>query len=60
MDNLMSLNVYNFIYFVIFVKLWGLFWGWFCFVFEFFNGEIIKVIYGIGNVCREVFWFFYV
>lgn len=56
----MSLNVYNFIYFVIFVKLWGLFWGWFCFVFEFFNGEIIKVIYGIGNVCREVFWFFYV
>lgn len=57
MDNLMSLNVHNLTHLVTFVKSWGPLWGWSCFAFESFNGEITKAIHGTGNVCREVFWF---
>lgn len=52
-DGSCGLNVYNVgVYFVDFVRGWGLMWVWLCFGFEDMNGIIFEFVYGIGNVCR--------
>lgn len=55
-DNAMSLNVHNLTHLTHFVKQWGPLWGWSCFAFESFNGEIKRSVHGTGIVCKQIFW----
>ena len=52
----MSMNVHNILHLPALVEQWGPLWGWSCFAFESYNGDIIKSIHGKGNVCKDVFW----
>jgi hypothetical protein len=50
------MNVHNILHLPAMVKKWGPLWGWSCFPFESYNGDIIACVHGKGNVCKDVFW----
>lgn len=58
-EEICGFNVYNFSYIVECVENWGFLWVYLCFFFDLCNGEILKVIYGKGNVSGEVYWVVY-
>jgi hypothetical protein len=57
-EETLSLNIHNLTHSVDIVQQWGPLWGYSCFPFESFNGEIKQSVHGTGNVCRQIFWSF--
>jgi hypothetical protein len=51
-----GLNVHNLLHIVQCVRDWGPLWAWSCFGFESFNGEILGLVHGTGNVSQQIIW----
>ena len=55
-EAVVGLNVHNLFHLQQCVRHWGPLWAGSCFGFESFNGEIMGLVHGTGNVAQQISW----